>query len=52
LSGQESRWGLRWAFGVYNVFDWRYSVPVSNEFRQNTIVQNGRTFLATANVTF
>ncbi|HEX9296238.1 MAG TPA: TonB-dependent receptor [Polyangiaceae bacterium] len=52
LSGEEARWGLRYAFGIYNVFDWRYSVPVSNEFRQKTIVQNGRTFLATANLTF
>jgi len=52
FSGEEPRWGLRYAFGVYNAFDWRYSVPVSNEFRQNAIVQNGRTFLANASVTF
>jgi outer membrane receptor protein involved in Fe transport len=52
LSGEEQRWGLRYSFGLYNVFDWRYSVPVSNEFTQNTMVQNGRTLLATANVTF
>src|SRR5207247_11198858 len=52
LSGEEPRWGLRWAFGLYNAFDWRYSVPISNEFTQNTMIQNGRTLLATANVTF
>jgi outer membrane receptor protein involved in Fe transport len=52
FSGEEPRWGLRYAIGVYNAFDWRYSVPVSNEFRQNTIVQNGRTFLANVNLTF
>jgi outer membrane receptor for ferrienterochelin and colicin len=52
LSGEEQRWGLRYSFGLYNAFDWRYTVPVSNEFRQNTIVQNGRTVLATVNAQF
>ena len=52
LSGEEQRWGLRYALGLYNAFDWRYSLPTSNEFRQNRIVQNGRTVLATANVAF
>jgi outer membrane receptor protein involved in Fe transport len=52
ISGEEPRWGLRYSFGLYNVFDWRYSAPVSNEFKQNTMIQNGRTLLATANVTF
>jgi outer membrane receptor for ferrienterochelin and colicin len=52
LSGEDARFGLRYAVGVYNVFDWRYAVPVGNEFRQNTIVQNGRTFLTSASVGF
>jgi outer membrane receptor protein involved in Fe transport len=52
FSGYESHWGLRWAAGVYNAFDWRYTLPLSPEFRQRTIVQNGRTFLASADVTF
>jgi outer membrane cobalamin receptor len=52
LSGEEQRWGLHYAFGLYNAFDWRYSVPVSNEFRQKTMVQNGRTVLASASVAF
>jgi outer membrane receptor protein involved in Fe transport len=52
LSGEEQRWGLRYAIGIYNAFDWRYSAPVSNEFRQNTIAQNGRTFLASCGATF
>jgi outer membrane receptor protein involved in Fe transport len=52
LSGEEQRWGLRYAFGLYNAFDWRYAVPVSNEFRQTSIVQNGRTLLASASVSF
>jgi len=52
FSGQESKWGLNYALGVYNVFDWRYATPLSAEFRQRALVQNGRTFLATANVSF
>jgi len=52
LSGAEQRWNLRYSLGIYNVFDWRYSVPVSLEFRQNAIVQNGRTLMASASVTF
>jgi outer membrane receptor protein involved in Fe transport len=51
LSGTEQRWGLSYALGVYNAFDWRWSVPVSPEFRQTTIPQSGRTFLATAGLT-
>ncbi len=52
LSGSEPRWRLSYAFGVYNVFDWRWSVPVSFEFRQTTILQDGRTFLATGALGF
>jgi len=52
LSGEEQRWGMRYAFGLYNAFDWRYAVPVSREFTQTSIVQNGRTFLASASVAF
>jgi outer membrane receptor protein involved in Fe transport len=52
LSGIEPRWGLRYALGVYNAFDWQSSLPVSQEFRQRTIPQSGRTFLATADLTF
>jgi outer membrane receptor for ferrienterochelin and colicin len=52
FSGQESKWGLHYAVGIYNAFDWRYSTPLSAEFRQRALVQNGRTLLATANVAF
>ncbi len=61
LSGRAERWGLRYAVGVYNLFDWRYSVPVSTEFLRSdttrgagltTVPQNGRTFLASASVDF
>jgi len=37
---------VHYAFGVYNAFDWRYSVPVSSEFVQRTMPQSGRSFMA------
>jgi outer membrane cobalamin receptor len=48
LSGRAERWGLRYAVGVYNMFDWRYATPVSAEFSRNlaSVQQNGRSFLA------
>jgi outer membrane receptor for ferrienterochelin and colicin len=52
LSGDEPRWGIHYALGVYNVFDFHYAVPLSGEFAQNSIVQAGRTFLASASTTF
>ncbi|MET0592474.1 MAG: TonB-dependent receptor, partial [Polyangiaceae bacterium] len=52
FSGQEPKWGLTYAIGVYNAFDWRYATPLSAEFRQNRLVQNGRTLLASTSVAF
>jgi outer membrane receptor protein involved in Fe transport len=52
LSGNEARWGVAYALGVYNAFDWRYALPVSPEFAQRAIAQDGRTFLASAEVAF
>jgi outer membrane receptor for ferrienterochelin and colicin len=52
FSGAEARWGLSYAIGVYNAFDTRWSVPVSAEFRQTSMPQNGRTFLASGAITF
>ncbi len=52
LSGTEPRWHITYALGLYNAFDWRWSVPVSPEFRQTTIPQSGRTLLATAGYSF
>ncbi len=46
LSGEDPRYGVEYAVGVYNAFDWRYDAPTSFEFRQTTITQSGRTFLA------
>jgi outer membrane receptor protein involved in Fe transport len=52
LSGQEERWGLDYSVGVYNAFDMRSRIPVSDEFRQRSIPILGRSFLASAGVTF
>ncbi|MDX2050931.1 MAG: TonB-dependent receptor [Polyangiaceae bacterium] len=46
LSGDEKRYGVHYAFGVYNAFDWRYRLPLTAEFSQRTLSQSGRTFLA------
>jgi len=52
VTGRETRYEFSWAAGVYNAFDWRYALPVSVEFPQRTITQDGRTFLFSADVTF
>ena len=55
VSGTEARIGaatIRYNVGLYNLLDWRYSVPVSPEFRQTVLVQNGRTFLFNLSATF
>jgi outer membrane receptor protein involved in Fe transport len=52
LSGEQDRYGLRYSVGAYNVTDWRYSLPVSNEFSQRSIAQRGRTFLVSVDKSF
>ena len=52
LSGEEMRHGASYAIGVYNLFDWRYRLPLSREFSQRRLIQNGRTALATLRVAF
>jgi outer membrane cobalamin receptor len=52
LSGREERLGFSWAAGVYNAFDWHYSLPVSAEFSQTSIEQDGRTFLLSTELVF
>jgi len=52
LSGTEQRLGFSYAFGVYNAFDTALRLPVSSEFRQLSMPQLGRTFLATGALTF
>jgi outer membrane receptor protein involved in Fe transport len=43
---------IDFAVGVYNAFDYRFSLPVSAEFVQRTVPQSGRTFLLSADLGF
>jgi len=52
FSGEEPRYGVHYAFGVYNALDWRYSVPVSAEFTQRSITQDGRSFMASLDLKY
>ncbi|MDP3277066.1 MAG: PEGA domain-containing protein [Deltaproteobacteria bacterium] len=52
MSGQLPRLGLRWAFGVYNVLDWRWSVPITETFASRTMPQAGRTLAAHLQASF
>jgi outer membrane cobalamin receptor len=52
LSGETERYGVRYALGLYNAMDVRYAVPVSREFTQTSVVQNGRTVLLSSSVSF
>lgn len=54
LSGEAERLGVHYAVGLYNVADYRYTAPLSREYRatQRTIVQNGRTILASTEISF
>ncbi|MEZ4297239.1 MAG: TonB-dependent receptor [Polyangiaceae bacterium] len=44
LSGYVRDAGVRYVFGVYNLADKRYEVPVTDTFATRTLPQNGRTF--------
>jgi outer membrane receptor for ferrienterochelin and colicin len=52
LSGEIERMGLHYNLGVYNAMDWHYTIVPSGEFREQQIVQNGRTFLASVTLSF
>ncbi|MFO0678014.1 MAG: TonB-dependent receptor [Polyangiaceae bacterium] len=52
LSGEAERLRVRYNLGLYNLMDYRYATPVSREFRQRSIVQAGRTVLATVQLSF
>ena len=46
LSGELPDWHARYSFGVYNLADWKWTVPVSPEFGSLlTVPQRGRTVL-------
>lgn len=50
LTGREELLGLEYAVGVYNLFDWRYRLPVSGDLASRSIEQSGRTLLASLGV--
>jgi outer membrane receptor protein involved in Fe transport len=52
FTGVESRFGIDYSLGIYNAFDSKASVPVSDEFRQRTLQISGRSLLASISVTF
>jgi len=52
LSAEAPVVAMRFAAGLYNALDWRTTMPVSHEFRQRTMVQNGRTLLLSATKVF
>ncbi|RYZ04069.1 MAG: TonB-dependent receptor [Myxococcales bacterium] len=52
FTGVESRFGLDYSVGIYNAFDARAAVPLSDEFRQRSLRISGRSLLASASITF
>jgi outer membrane receptor for ferrienterochelin and colicin len=52
LSGEADKYRLRYALGLYNAMNYRYAIPVSHEFVQDSMVQNGRTVLFHTQVSF
>jgi len=52
LSGRIREYGVRWALGVYNLFDWRYDAPVTDTFANPRMPQQGRSFMASLDVSF
>jgi outer membrane receptor protein involved in Fe transport len=52
FTGVETRYGLDYSFGIYNAFDSKARVPLSDEFRQRSLQISGRSLLASASLTF
>jgi outer membrane receptor protein involved in Fe transport len=54
LSGSVRAAALRYSLSVYNLFDWRYGMPVGNEYpaEQQEVAQLGRAFLARLGAAF
>ncbi|XXX76976.1 TonB-dependent receptor [Sorangium sp. So ce134] len=50
LSGQVDVGNLRYNVGVYNVGDWRWTAPTAAQYTIAKFPQNGRTFLASINM--
>ncbi|MBI4955895.1 MAG: TonB-dependent receptor [Myxococcales bacterium] len=52
LSGTATRYGIRYVLGIYNAFDWKHEVPISESAASRTIRQDGRTFLLDVSATY
>jgi outer membrane receptor protein involved in Fe transport len=52
LSGEYSRWRLRYSAGIYNLLDQQYSQPAQGELPGVTVAQNGRTLRVQLAVAF
>lgn len=50
LSGEVARFGVDYALGLYNLFDWRYALPTDPTFVTPTMPQPGRTLLASLTI--
>lgn len=50
VSGAIARHGLRYAAGVYNLFNWQYSLPAL-PYAANLMPQNGRSFIFSVTAT-
>jgi outer membrane receptor protein involved in Fe transport len=50
VSGAIARQGLRYAAGVYNLFNWQYALPAV-PYAANLMPQNGRSFIFSVTVT-
>ncbi|AUX38413.1 hypothetical protein SOCE836_106570 [Sorangium cellulosum] len=50
VSGQLDVGNLRYNVGVYNVADWRWTAPTAAQYTIAKFPQNGRTFLASLNM--
>ncbi|HEY0484339.1 MAG TPA: TonB-dependent receptor [Kofleriaceae bacterium] len=50
ISGAIARHGLRYAAGVYNLFNWQYALPAL-PYTTNLMPQNGRSFIFSLTVT-
>ncbi|APR99513.1 hypothetical protein BCY86_01565 [Pajaroellobacter abortibovis] len=52
FSGEAAHIPFRYSIGIYNVFDWRYHIPVSPAFTERTVRGYGRTLLVSTTLTF
>jgi outer membrane receptor protein involved in Fe transport len=52
LSGNVKKFGVAYVIGMYNVFDARFAYPVAETSASQSLLQNGRTFLADLKVTY